>query len=243
VNLPILLTSAVHVSADQTALTAPDARATAVLESIKVWAELIRVGQIVICDGSGYDFTQLIENISVEYPSVKFECLAFQNDGEKVRRQGKGFGEGQIINHALHHSKLLRKAESFAKCTGKLWVQNFIRCRAGFNGVAGFQMSGKLRVHYVDTRFYIVSRGFYDDVLSDAYMTVDDANGYYLEHAFAEKMSHLRSNQISICPAPAIRGLSGSSGQVYNSSLWQNLKGNVKALSYRLVPRVLGTGE
>ncbi|MFM8765112.1 MAG: hypothetical protein ACKOEZ_09805, partial [Spartobacteria bacterium] len=39
-------------------------------------------------------------------------------------RQGKGFGEGEIVNGALQRSGILEKTPCFAKSTGKLFLKN-----------------------------------------------------------------------------------------------------------------------
>src|SRR5690606_38137822 len=146
-------------------------------------------------------------------------------------------GEGEIVRYALQHSKHLIKSHAFAKCTGKLWVANHARCNKGFNGTAGFQMHGKRKVVYIDTRFYIVSKDFYKTTVQYAHMGVNDASGHYLEHAFAGAMSHLTSRQIALFPSPDLRGLSGTRGEHYQSTALSRIKANLRGFSYRLINR------
>jgi hypothetical protein len=55
-----------------------------------------------------------------------------------VLRRGKGFGEGEIIRHALTHSRLLRVSDSFYKITGKLYCPGLERYFAPGNGTQFF---------------------------------------------------------------------------------------------------------
>jgi hypothetical protein len=55
----------------------------------------------------------------LQLPSSKFTA-----------RQGKGFGEGEIVGGALERSGILEKAPCFAKSTGKLFLENHELLRA-----------------------------------------------------------------------------------------------------------------
>lgn len=236
-DIPLLVTCAVHVSAGKTALNEPDARATAVTVSLDRWANTPGLRRMVICDGSNFDFKPVAERLMAQNPTLEIECLAFQNDAVRVGLQGKGYGEGEIVNYALAQSRILRQSPSFAKCTGKLWVDNFTDCVAGFTGPAAFLLNGKSHVKYIDTRFYIISKEVFQAWLAQAFCKVDDAAGYYLEHAYADALSGFKSDEITMWPAPQIAGLSGTSGLNYHNSHMQRLRLTLKSLSYMIWPR------
>ncbi len=196
-------------------------RAELTLFSIGKWLELADNIRIVICDGSGYDFSK---DCAQRFPAAKIECLSFKNDAAAVARYGKGYGEGEIIKHALAHSVFLRDADFFAKCTSKLWVNNFNRIMCRWNGVFGceyvFQNPRSIQdiePELIDTRFYVVNRNFYVSNLQDAYKNVRDLDGYWLEHSFKDAIASrgLRASRFYFPESPEVAGVSGSTGQTY----------------------------
>ena len=127
---PILLTSSV-VPMDKSVLLKDQAlRIYYTLESIQKWVKKLPHIKIIVCDGSNFDFSPLIKKA---FPESNIECLFFMNDAEKIEEFGKGYGEGEIIKHALKHSNYLMESDSFAKCTAKLWVNNFERIIGHWN--------------------------------------------------------------------------------------------------------------
>ncbi len=57
-------------------------------------------------------------------------------ESDLTPHRGKGFGEGEIIRHALVHSRLLRAGDSFYKITGKFYCPDLERY---FSAEAGSQ--------------------------------------------------------------------------------------------------------
>jgi GT2 family glycosyltransferase len=218
---PLVITSCVDVSAPLTHLNNPNERIQLTIEALKQWFLIDTKLPIVLCDGSGYDFTQVCQN---KFPNANIECLFFKNDYHCVKIYGKGYGEGEIINYAIKHSKTLKKYHIFAKCTSKLWVTNFrelsksqpkkIFCEIKFRGFSGLINN---RPDYIDTRFFIVDKNYYLKKLSNAYQQVNDLKGFYLEHAFKEVII---SNEINLSSLiffcePEVLGISGSTGECY----------------------------
>ena len=67
------------------------------------------------------------------------------------------------------------------KCTSKLWVENFFEISKNFNGIFLSDVQGLLRPKMVDTRFYISSKSFLENLMY-AYLDVNDDDGRFLEH-------------------------------------------------------------
>ena len=84
-KIPILLTSAVYVSAPLTNLTNTNARIDAVLISIMEWAKDSKVDKIVICDGSGFDFSKL--TMPVLLMTGEFDKLAPPSEIKSVAQR------------------------------------------------------------------------------------------------------------------------------------------------------------
>ncbi len=108
---PILLTSSVIAMDSSVLLRDQNLRIFYTLESIKEWSTKAPDCKFIICDGSGFDFSSMMQE---KFPHLQIECLAFLNDAEVVKRRGKGFGEGEIIRYALEHSNYLRQSTWFA---------------------------------------------------------------------------------------------------------------------------------
>lgn len=213
--MPLLITSAIRVSAAYTKLADFDSRLALTLEGIQRWLASPGIGPVVVCDGSGVDLGAHATRTLSNGGALTCEYLSFQNDTNAVRANGKGFGEGEIVNYALEHSQVLRAASKFAKCTGKLWVENHASCISHFNGIAAFNILGHFQA--IDTRFYIVDKSFYLNRLATAYRDVRDGDGFYLEHAFKKALSTLKPSEFVMFPTPRLTGISGSTGTVYNS--------------------------
>jgi hypothetical protein len=224
-RLPVLLTSAINVSAPFTKMSDAPARVAATLQSTSNWLRLCRDTEFVLCDGSGYDLSRDFKASGLD--TTRIEFITFQNDSEQVRAKGKGFGEGQITKYALENSAILKAATAFAKCTGKLWVDNFSACRAAYNGTAGFSYFGFLSLHAVDTRFFIVTKDFFQQNLVNSYLDCDDSHGKYLENVYLESLVELDRRAWLLSVYPTVRGLSGTSGQPLQSDLFKQVGKNL----------------
>ncbi|WP_437880299.1 hypothetical protein [Pseudomonas sp. LRF_L74] len=185
------------------------------------FSELCRDIPIVICDGSGYDFSNEQKLLKNKFSNLEF--LSFHNDSERVRTLGKGYGEGQIVCYALAHSEILKKYDDFAKCTSKLWVSNYRACVDGFTGMAAFLTAPFFSPDKVDTRFYIVNKAFYFEHLLHAHEKVDDLNGFHLEHAFFNAIRGMPYRRVLGKNIPETYGHSGSVGIHFKPSKIKNL--------------------
>lgn len=225
---PILITSCVIVSDQTVALKDQNTRVRLTLEAIDRWLSIAPDLKLVICDGSNFDFTELVKN---KFPKAAIESLFFQNNKELVKLHGKGFGEGEIVNYAIRHSGFLKQTEFFAKCTSKLWVDNFLDCFDQWNGM--FLCKGvfekvfslrKTQFAYVDTRFYIVNKDFYQNYLSSAYLNVGGEQGLSLEHCFRDVIVNKQLHKVLLTVPPVICGVGGGSGTYYKNNLKRRIK-------------------
>ena len=238
----LLLTSSVHVAAPFVEVTEARTRASLILDSLAHWVRIAPALNIVICDGSGYDFTQAVAE---RFPRAAIECINFQNDKAGVARYGKGYGEGEIIEYALSRSAYLRACDNFAKCTGKLWVNNYAAVMKGFSGPMWCQLSvndlwsfKNIRPSFVDTRFYVVNKNFYIRHFLRAYQHVRDHDRHFLEHCFKDVMvaDHLKASRFLFLIPPSLGGVSGSSGEVYGREnlIKRRITNRIKSVMLRL---------
>ena len=213
-------------------LNDPDLRIKYTLESIREWLLRKPALRIVICDGSGFDFSSLIKNT---FPMANIECLSFMNDSMQIARHGKGFGEGEIIRYAINQSKLLQESEVFMKCTAKLWVTNIQQCLSQWNGYflcnayfANIFAFKKTKIMFFDTRFYIIRKDFYLRYFLDSHLNLDDVSNQSIENAFLKIVIKKRMEGIIFKMPPIVCGMGGGSGKYYKRGIVRIIKDRLR---------------
>jgi hypothetical protein len=213
-KLPLLVTSAIRVSAPLTQLVDPQERLAATLHALKQWTENAAVESIVVTDGSGFDYSTQVQALA-RSSGKEIEFLCCQNNEALTSAKGKGYGEGEIVLHALTHSRILVTSKFFAKCTGKLYVRNYHRCLAAFDNEFQCAVHGKRGIEALDTRLYFASREFWLRHLSDAHLRVDDSTGYFLEHSYLDRFREIKLRGFTLPIPPIVVGRSGSGNVEY----------------------------
>ena len=222
-SVPILLTSSVIAQDTGVALAEPELRKSHTLDSIERWLSLDKCLQLVLCDGSDYDFSF---DIKRRFPGFNIETLHFKNDEALITQFGRGYGEGEIINFALKNSKTINAAKCFSKCSAKLWVDNYLKCLEEWNGE--FVCKGvfsnplsttrKTKLEYIDTRFYISSVNFYKKFLRNAHLSIHKENGIGLEQCFLKILEQQKIKGVLFHTYPIIQGVGGGTGKAYRTS-------------------------
>jgi hypothetical protein len=240
-NIPILLTSSVIAHDPGVALKNTEARVRYALESVREWLRICPELQLVLCDGSGFDFTGLMAQ---HFPQAKVECLYFMNDQAMVLQRGRGWGEGEIVRHAIENSLTIRHAGAFAKCTSKLWVSNYLELLEVWNGslllkgvfLHVFSAVQKPVFDYIDTRFYVVSVATYTQLFVDAHLSIDQHRGHGLEQCFFEIVQKQQLQGILTARPPVIEGVGGGIGRAYQNPLKRRLKERLRSWLVRRNP-------
>jgi hypothetical protein len=237
--IPILLTSSVIAHDQGVQLQNPQERVRLALESVQRWRTFAPRNPLVLCDGSDFDFAPLLTDIP---NSRDIECLSFQNDVHAVVRQGRGHGEGEIVKYAVTHSTNINTMGYFAKCTSKLWVENFSECmeqwhgkmllKGVFNDV--FSLHRPTRFAYIDTRFYVMQVDFYKDHFLNAHELIQASRGHGLEECFRDMFLGLEANNCLMAVPPVICGMGGGTGKYYKNNTMRRTK---ERLRYRLIQR------
>ncbi len=230
---PILITSSIFPTDPNTRLYNPKDRIKHLIESIEKWQRISRNLRIVICDGSGADITKEIKCIAKG--SFKIETLSFENNYKKVAEFGKGYGEIEIIDYALLKSETLRDSKVFSKCTGRLWVNNYLSCATEMTAECGFRLDLNLKYLNtknptpIDTRFYITTKDFYVKHLSPLKnkMQANDRT-ISVEELFGNAIFELGRNDLLFQTLPIISGIGGASGRYYNTSALRIIKDKIK---------------
>jgi hypothetical protein len=228
---PLLLTSSLIPTDLSGNLNDPSMRMMHTIESISEWLRIDPHIQIVICDGSGFDFS---ETVKVNFPDANIECIFFNNDIEQIKRHGKGYGEGEIIRYAIEHSRLMNESEVFIKCTAKLWVANFNQCLLQWNQqfICGAYFANvfsykKTVLQFIDTRFYITRKDFYLQHFSTVHIQLGNT-GQSIEDAFLDVIQNKKIKHILFRAPPVICGVGGGSGKYYKSGVIRVLKDRMR---------------
>ncbi|ARV17459.1 hypothetical protein AEP_00499 [Curvibacter sp. AEP1-3] len=228
-NIPILLTSSVVAHDKEVRLQDPTERARLAMESVQQWRAIAPHNPLVLCDGSGFDFQPMVAKLVSNGP---VECLHFQNNVELVQKHGRGFGEGEIVRHAVEHSTLIKSAGCFAKCTSKLWVENFSTCMQSWNGLLlmkgvfdhVFTPRKTTTLAYIDTRFYAMDVRTYQQHFQQAHELIRVQEGYGLEESFRDIFLSKQLKHCLMSPPPVISGVGGGTGAYYKNTKLRQLK-------------------
>lgn len=193
------------------ALTDPVARWKYTESSLNKIFQTGLFDKIVICDSSNFRFDKEIETLAKTY-NVNLEILSFWGDSNQVSKQGKGYGEGEIMEYFINNSVLLKEEDSFFKITGRLYVENIYEIINEIKpGKNYFNITSLKFFKSIDTRFYKINKEDYIHYLLYAYHEVDDNNNLWYEVIFR---NHLRKAPFSQFPIlPVIRGVSGTHGK------------------------------
>jgi hypothetical protein len=238
-HIPILLTSSVVAHDKGVRLQDPTERARLAMECVQQWRSIAPRNPLVLCDGSGFDFQPFLSTLPGSAP---VECLHFQNNAERVQKHGRGYGEGEIVCYAIKHSKLIQSAGCFAKCTSKLWVENFGACMQPWNGRLlmkgvfnhAFSPRKATTLAYIDTRFYAMDVQIYQRHFLQAHKSIRAQDGYGLEESFRDIFLKTQLSSCLMSPPPVVCGVGGGTGTYYKSTKLRQFK---EELRYQLVKR------
>lgn len=199
------------------------------IESILYYIEKSSINNIVYCDNSNASPDPIVFE-TARRKNKQVEWLSFVGDQEKVAQYGKGYGEGEIIDHALRNSKLLQDAQMMIKITGRLIIKNIDCYLKKANVEKSYFLPGATpeKELFIDTRMYIMPVSLYKTCFRDVHLRVDDRNGFFLEHAFGKAIKDNRIRFRYFWTAPKFEGMSGSLGHRYRVDRLSCLKNTLR---------------
>lgn len=194
------------------------------LQSIKYYIEETKFKKIIFCDNSGNKPNEKIVELA-KICGKEFEWLYFIGNLEKVVKQGKGYGEAEIVKYVLEHSELISEQDYLVKVTGRLLVKNIDLLIKMSNGdVRIWPIKVEELRFYINTRIYMMPVKIYKKYMFDIENLIDDYNGIYLEHAFGICLKKSRIEYKKFRVAPWIEGMSASTGRIYRPTVYSYLK-------------------
>lgn len=219
----LILTSSVYVSAPYTVLTDPEDRKNQYIDSLLFFIGETPFKKIIVCDNSGFRYPLSLLELAAEFHK-ELELFSFNGNREMLAKQGKGYGEGEIMQYVLRNSLLIKKVQGFFKVTGRLKLINSDQLLRQCDEQQNYFMPvSLLRPRFmvpkaaracVDVRVYYVTVEFFKAVLLDAYKEVNDDQIYFLEHAYYNALARWGVSIKCFPVAPEITGISGSNGWV-----------------------------
>ena len=184
--------------------------------ALVAWARPAHVRRIVFGENSNtaFDFSPIVRYL--EAAGKEVEVLVFDGNTQSAR-YGKGYGEGEILEHVFRHSRLLRARPVFYKITGRLFVDNFDGLSEAITTTEAFQRKqpkdARPRPRKVVTTFFKCSLALFEQRLLHVYTQVDDPAGRFLEHVY---FNALRDVELPPFPIkPVLVGQQASTGRVY----------------------------
>lgn len=183
------------------------------LSALVAWSRATRIRRIVFVENSNTNFDFGPVARMLEDAGKELELLIF--DGNKdVEQYGKGYGEGEILEHAFRHSRLLRASPDFYKVTGRLFVRNFDKVSEATTYSEAFRLKAKEgRAPKAVTTFYKCSVELFEARLLDSYRNVTDEEGHRIEQAYYYQLANLGIRDFAV--KPRIVGHSASTGKIY----------------------------
>lgn len=213
-------------SQDYLKINSIDERIKQYKDSLNYFINSGAFGKIIFCDNSGYLSENDIFREETEIAgkkNIELEVLSFFGNCEKVRQQGKGYGEGEIMEHIFANSKLMHNETYFFKVTGRLKVDNVadIVRNTKYKDVCLINIPNRTRHDIYDTRFYGMPVNMYREYFLKAYENTDDKNKKYLETIFKEVIDTNHLKRKNLPKYPRITGVSGTFGSTYSYKEWK----------------------
>jgi len=214
---PLLITTAINPPEGLPFLKmiSPQARLLATKAAIFFWS-LQGVKNMVVADATNSLPLSNDDVAQLNALGVSFEQICYQQVADLVIEKGKGFGEGELINFALHNSKILFNADAFLKCTGKLYCRNaneLLRVinAAGTGNLFWRHLEGMPHSNsLVDTRLYSVRKSFFYEKVYPLYNACNDHVTSIEYEMFSMLESTLPRGQ---AVRPLLAGFSGGTGE------------------------------
>lgn len=215
----LLVTGCVRPVEGQAYLTLKDTaeRLRQYRASLVYYFQKTQFKRVIFCENSGYP----LDLKALEYLAGKtgkeFETLTFIGDAEGTRSRGKGYGEGEIVAHALEHSRWAGDIHFFVKVTGRLIVRNLEHIRRRLDDSRFYINRLLIRnsPDTLDTRLYAIPNDLYRRHFLDLHKTVTVEQP--LERAFMECVVRERIAFHCFPRYPEFHGVCGGDGMVYEN--------------------------
>ena len=113
----------------------PKVRYFSYIDTIVYYILNSKFTHIVFCENSNYPFEdkKLIEDLCYIY-NKHFELLQFVWDHKKTLEKWYGYGDGECMDYAVDHSKLLKESKTWYKITWRYKISNINKIIDTYHG-------------------------------------------------------------------------------------------------------------
>lgn len=144
-------------------------------------------------------------------------------EASDVIAKGKGNAEGRIIERIAEYLEESVHSGVVAKCTGRLWVNNFDACVKDLRPSEHFfRVTIRRSLDLADSRFFICDPATWRKYLRGMDNEVDEPSGVFLEHVLARRALQAIGDGIPFRPfsrLPRIQGVSATTDHPYTRGL------------------------
>lgn len=162
-----------------------------------------------------------------------FEYLTF-NGNSYDTSLGKGYGEMNIIEYSLNHSKFITPSSILIKITGRLVIPDISIFLDDFSKNHHFKVimcESNITTSIAESRIFIGPYLFYKEILIPLKEELNDSKGIIFEKVLAKAIllfvKKYKGEHVFFKKAVKIIGISGTSGEPYRN---KNVLGKVKRM-------------
>jgi len=245
-HVVLLLTASVNIrEMVYTALKDANIREQHYLEAISHYYTLTDI-PILVVENTGHDFSDKLPSDIAD--SDRMEFISYSGN-DFPREKGKGYGELELMNYAMQHSKLIREDTLIIKVTGRyrvLNIKDFVNSARDLN-YQTCQASYFKGQRKAFSGIFTVTRPFIRDYFMKNHDQINDTKGVYFEHVLADTfLDYLADGfDYSLLPSyPRIAGISGTDNlphKTNNYIYWfrRNLIYKVVKANYILLDKLI----
>ncbi|MDR2540326.1 MAG: hypothetical protein LBD11_00685 [Candidatus Peribacteria bacterium] len=189
-TIPLLLTATITPQTHcELNLTEPNKRYHQYLNNLIRLIKESDFQNFVFCENSASEFPdrEMIENLANKL-GKQIEFLSFKGDEELIQKYTRAYGDQEIMEYALQHSKILAQHASFYKLTGRYRVANIntlLRVRSKEFTVF---IKGGVRIPTVHTSFFKADKEYFKKYLQGKYVDLPNYPHQRLEYLYYDQI-------------------------------------------------------
>lgn len=250
-DISLIMTASVDPKGMPSAATVPDPmqREGDYITALKYYlTEHPQIRKIVFAENSGWPLDRLRQTADQHLNGQQLEFLSFSLN-DFPRQLGKSYGEMLLLDHVFEESALVKSTTYVAKVTGRNRVLNLTRLIQ--SAPVPLDFYGDLRDHplyeligsdkcgrHGESRFFLLSRQFYNEHFRGKYRELDDSRQKVLETLIYNVVrTNLDGKRVigRFKIEPEFRGIAGHWGKDYGSPM-ERTKRRVRAFTRRAIP-------
>lgn len=191
-------------------------------KAVTFYLKCQNISGVVLCDNSQSEDSDFSQEVALAKKLNKpLEILYIHTDESMISQYGKGYGEAEILDYVVDHSKILNEDPVFFKVTGRLLLLNVDTLIKKAEKTPNVLFINQCGNKSVDSRFFIAESHTYKRFFRDVKYQVNDNNTRYLENVYYDIITSNKLETKCFSQFPRVKGQSGSLGYYYNDKTWK----------------------